>query len=138
MSGFEVVGVVLGAVPIIISILDGYKSLGRARVAFRNKQFYLDRMINALSWQKTLIEGDLEIVLRNIGLEDLDIRNIGSDSYESFLKQADIQQQVHAYMGSRYASYVQVLGECERTLLNIVRSVKGLQQGAWVGKYHKY
>jgi hypothetical protein len=137
MSGFEIVGVVLGAVPIIVSILDGYKTLGRAKKAFRNKQFYLDRMINALSWQTTLIEGDLEIVFRNIGLEDIAIRNIGSDSYETILKQADIQQQVQAYMGSRYESYIQVLLDCERTLLSIVRSVKGLQQGAWVSELHR-
>jgi hypothetical protein len=56
MSDFKVVGVVLGALPIIVSTLESsYESLGCARVAFRNKQFYLDRMINALSWQKTFI-----------------------------------------------------------------------------------
>jgi hypothetical protein len=136
MSGFEVVGVVLGALPIIVSILESYKSLGRARVAFRNKQFYLDRMINALSWQKTLIEGDLEILLRNVGFEDLAIHKITSGSYEALLQDTDIQQQVRAYMGRRFESYVHVLSDCERTLLSIVRSVKGLQQGSWVGDRH--
>ena len=135
MSGFEIVGVVLGAVPIIVTILETYKSLGRVKDAYKKKQFYIDRMINALSWQKALIEGDLEIVLRSIGLEDLIIRNIAPDSYETLLKQTDIQQQVQAFLGLRYKSYIQALSDCERTLLTIVRSVKGLQRGAWVGEY---
>jgi hypothetical protein len=59
--------VVPGALPIIVSILESYKSLARARVPLRSKQFYLDRKINALSWHRTFIEGDLEILLRNVG-----------------------------------------------------------------------
>ncbi|EXJ84054.1 hypothetical protein A1O3_04721 [Capronia epimyces CBS 606.96] len=132
MSGLEIVGLVLGAVPIILSILETSKSLNRKKIAFQKKQFYIDRMINALSWQKTLIEGDLEILFRSIGLEDQDLRTIGSNPYEALLKQPDIQEGVQVLMGPRYDSYVQVLSDCERALLAILRSVKGLQGGAWV------
>ena len=131
MSGFEIVGVVLGAAPLFIKVLGKYKTFARMTDAIRRKKFYIERLVNALSWQKTLIEGDVEILLRSAGVDEHAIQSIGSDAYGKLFEDANVQQLVQEYLGSRQKSYLQVISECERSLLTIARSVKGLECRSW-------
>ena len=51
MSGFEVVGVVLGVIPLIISALDNYKKTSQRIKFFRGKEPYVAQLIQSLKEQ---------------------------------------------------------------------------------------
>jgi len=52
MSGFEVTGVILGAIPVIISALEQYKKTRETWRRFRQKALYIDRLIQARKSRK--------------------------------------------------------------------------------------
>lgn len=81
MSGLEILGLILGAMPILISALEGYQKLGKKRDAFRRKSMHIDRMIRALDWQQKLIRSDVRLVLRNAGLDVND--DVGDEEEEA-------------------------------------------------------
>ena len=72
MSGFEVVGVVLGVMPLILSALEGYQKLRRKREVFKARSLHIIQLIQALNEQRVLIESDIEIILRSVGIEDFE------------------------------------------------------------------
>ena len=69
MSGFDIVGLILGAVPVTVAALEHYKTANEMLRYFNNKSVYVDRLIQALEEQKFCLESEFEIVLRAAGLE---------------------------------------------------------------------
>ena len=128
MSGLEVAGVVLGAVPILISALESYQKLGKKRDAFRKKSLHIDRIIRALRWQHRLIYVDIKIVLRNAGLgHPVEIGDL-----EGLLKRQDVQDAMSDLLGDSCSDYLDILRQCEKSLIDVGKAVKGFQEGSWV------
>lgn len=71
MSGLEVAGLVLGAIPIVIWSLEHYKTTRDYWRRSRSKRLLIDRMIKALHEQRTLMEVDLQVLSRAAGVEDV-------------------------------------------------------------------
>ena len=112
MSGFEVVGVVLGAVPLIVSALENYKTSKRLWDRFRKTAMHIDELIEALDENKSLIE----------------------TSVESLLQKADIHgaytaTDMQLFMGKLYEPYQRALRRCHQIILNIVNKLDGLFPG---------
>jgi hypothetical protein len=133
MSGFEAVGVLLGAAPLIISALEGYQRLGKRRDAFKRKSLHIDRMVRALKWQQKLIHSDAKIVLRNAGLDETTIdQHVGIGRYQDLLKRQDVQDAVSSFLGDNCSTYLEIIQQCESTLLRVAKAVKGFDEGSWV------
>lgn len=64
MSGFEVVGVVLGAIPLIISAVEKYKTTSRKLKYYRQKITLVDELIRSLNEQQCFIKGLWQIPLK--------------------------------------------------------------------------
>ena len=94
MSGFEVAGVILGAIPIIVTALQQYKKTREKLSYFRHKALYIDRLIDSLEEQKVLIEADLCILLRAIGRDLIDF----GDCIQVF-QSDEVEQELYNYLG---------------------------------------
>ena len=135
MSGLEVVGVVLGAVPLIITALKGYQNLGKKRDAFKRKSLHLDRMIKALDWQQKLILSDVKIVLRNAGLDEMTIdQEVGNGHYQDLFKRPGIQSAVVSVLRENYSTYLEIIHQCEITILGVARAVTFFKEDSWVSE----
>ena len=126
---------VLGAVPLIISALDGYKSLREKRIAYKKKTLYVERMIRALDWQQKLILTDVKIVLRNADLDETMIdEEVDNCHYQGLFKRPDIQNAVASVLRENFSTYLEIIHQCEITLLGVARAVNLFKESSWVSE----
>ena len=129
MSGIEVAGLILGAVPIVIWGLERYKMTRDIWRRSRSKALLVDRLINALQEQKVLIEIDLQLLLRAADLDDSEIAALDISSCYGFLRDESLAKSLVQYLGRVYGPYRSALERCERILVDIARSIEGLTTG---------
>lgn len=138
MSELEAIGVFLGAVPFITSTLEGYQRLSKKRDAFKRKSLHIDRMVRALDWQHKLIQSDIKIVLRNTYLDETTIhQQVGIDRYQDLLRRQDIQNAVRSFLDDNYSIYLEVIQQCESTLLGVAKVVRGFDDYSWVREHQQ-
>ncbi|KAL5334995.1 hypothetical protein BJX70DRAFT_376595 [Aspergillus crustosus] len=58
MSGIELVGVVLGAIPLILSAIESYKKTSQRCKYFRYKEPYIIALVHSLEDQRFFLETD--------------------------------------------------------------------------------
>jgi len=96
MSGFEVAGVVLGALPVIFAAVDlSKKSIGRGAIFFR-KRHYVEKLALALLSQRQHLTEIIRSILIGSGCEDLS--RFDSDPV-GYLKDDAVQGQVLEHLG---------------------------------------
>ena len=96
MSGFEVAGVVLGALPILFAAVDfSKKNIGRGAVFFRKRR-YVEKLALALLSQRQHLVEIIRSILNKSGCEDLS--RLESDPI-GYLKDDTVQGQVLDYLG---------------------------------------
>lgn len=135
MSGLEVLGVVLGAVPLIITALKGYQNLGKKRDTFKRKSLHLDRMIRALDWQQKLILSDVKIVLRNAGLDEMMIElDVDNCRYQDLFKRSDIENAVASVLRENYSTYLEIIQRCEVAILDVAKALTFYKKDSWVSE----
>ncbi|KAI9040968.1 uncharacterized protein KD926_007509 [Aspergillus affinis] len=113
MSGFEVAGVVLGAIPLIMSALDGYKTARQYLRFFVRKELLLNQLIWSLKEQKFFIETDVRLALKAADLSEDEIVKLTNTPAECLLKDLDI------------SGAMRVTGRRIRTLLECLISMSG-------------
>ncbi|KAI9375471.1 hypothetical protein BJX61DRAFT_531544 [Aspergillus egyptiacus] len=122
MSGLEIAGIVLGAIPIIIGALERYRER-QSRIAFRNKEPFILRLIQSLNAQHFLIMSDIQITLADAGVEyDRSSVQVGQQVFEN----PDVADAVNAYLGSDSAVNFDAIERCHMVLAELVASIKGL------------
>ena len=112
MSGIEVAGLILGAVPLIIAALEQYKKTRETIYLFRRKALYIDRLIDALEEQRVLIESDLNQLLRAAGIESDEVAAAGATSCHDLLQDPDIATEIAQYLGQTFQPYQKALKRC--------------------------
>lgn len=132
MSGLEIVGVVLGVVPLIVAALEQYKSSKRLWDRFRKTALHINELIEALDENHALIEASLDSLLQKaVGAERVWVAN-DTIVYGSGFKKKDITPDLQSFMGKLYKPYEKALLRCEQTLLRIVNKIDGLILGSKV------
>ncbi|KAL9073988.1 MAG: hypothetical protein Q9161_002610 [Pseudevernia consocians] len=129
MAGFEIAGLILGAVPLTIAALKQYKTAHEMLRLFNHKSVYIDRLIQALEEQKFCLESEFEIVLRAAGFEQRDISTGSGEYLESILLEDDVAEELSRYLGRGYDLYRKALVRCETSLGEIVMNIGGLVPG---------
>lgn len=126
MSGIEVAGLVLGAIPVVIWGLENYKVTREIWRRSRSKALLVDRLINALQEQRLLIELDLQILLRAAGFEDDEIAGLETSSCYGLLLDQRLAEPLIRYLGRVYEPYRGALDRCERIIVDIAQSIGSL------------
>ncbi|RSL91090.1 hypothetical protein CEP52_012942 [Fusarium oligoseptatum] len=127
MSGFEVAGVVLGALPLVINALSAYRQ-NRGKVAvWRKFRGLLDDLLHQLKTQKRNFYFDILELLREARvpevLEDLDPTE---DKCVEILRDARAGTQVEDYLGHLYEPFLEILGCYEKCLKEIASGLNNL------------
>ena len=134
MSGLEIAGVILGAVPVTIAALLQYKTAHQMMRYFNHKSVYIDRLVQALEEQKFCLESEFDLVLRAAGFGQPDTSARDAEHLHTILIRTDVAEELGRYLGRGYEPYRKALLRCETSLEEIVRSIGGLVPGSQVGK----
>ncbi|KAB8349464.1 hypothetical protein FH972_023491 [Carpinus fangiana] len=96
MSGIEVVGLLLGAIPVVISAVSGYRE-GRSELAVWRKYGHLLKdLIRELQSQEIFFQNNIEILLKTAGVDEGDVTSFVQPGplrgQWSATMQADVQE----------------------------------------------
>jgi hypothetical protein len=124
MSGIEVAGLVLGALPILLKAVEQYRGTIQVGMRFFKKRKYVERLASALLFQQgTLIE-----VLRNLLINSgcSDVARLDVAPFE-YLGDSQIQEHLHEYLGAEIdATLTATLKQSLDTVKRIASNISGL------------
>ncbi|CAI7565882.1 unnamed protein product [Penicillium manginii] len=124
MSGFEVVGVVLGAIPLLISAIEKYKATSQRLKYFKYKEPYIAQLIQSLEDQKFFLESDLYIPLNSTHLEEDQINHLLCQPNPDLFQDAEISQALREYLGDGYAPYQRAAHPMKNGKYELTKKIK--------------
>lgn len=129
MSGVEVAGLILGAVPLVVSALKSYKETKQRYIWFMSKEVCVDKLIQSLNEQVYFIKADLEVALRSTDLEQDKVTSILTGSDLTSWRENEVAEAVQDYLGEGFELYLNALERCQDTICLIVNNLNGLVSG---------
>lgn len=135
MSGFEVCGVVLGVIPLVISALEHYKAGKGGVSSFMKWRGHLDTLIFRLKMQRTFFYLNILELLREAGVEEVEE---GGDLTEAdcleVLRNAKRGDEIRDYLGLLYDPFLEVLGRYEGCLKTIAAKLGHIRRppNVWI------
>lgn len=130
MSGVEVVGILLGAIPLVVSAIKSYKTTKQRHKWVTKKDLYIDRLIQSLNEQIYFIRADVQIALRSTDLEQGKITAFLTDPDLDLLRNQEVADAIRDHLGEGFQLYLDALARCQDTICNIVKNLNGLVSGA--------
>ncbi|KAI1373035.1 hypothetical protein F4677DRAFT_235567 [Hypoxylon crocopeplum] len=135
MSGFEVAGVVLGAIPLVISALEHYKEGKGVAASFVKWRGQLDTLIFRLKLQRTFFYLQILELLRGAGVEDVAGRlDVTEEECVFILQNAKNGAEVQEYLGLLYDTFLEVLDRYEKCLKAIAAKLGHIHRPPNVAK----
>ncbi|KAH8686130.1 hypothetical protein BGZ60DRAFT_396930 [Tricladium varicosporioides] len=124
MSGIEVAGLVLGALPILFAAVDFSKDgIHRVGAAFRRKK-YVEKLARALLLQQQILEETVKSLLMASGCED--VWRFDQDPL-SYLKNPTVREDVLDYLGTKNdAAFAGALQQSSDIVKRIAKNIAGL------------
>ncbi|GES64972.1 hypothetical protein ATEIFO6365_0009046700 [Aspergillus terreus] len=126
MSGFEVVGVVLGAIPLLISAIEKYKTTSQRLKFFKYKEPFIVQLIQSLEEQQFFLESDLYVSLNATHLGEEQINDLIRQPNSDLFQDPTIAHAVREYLGNGYVPYQRAVVRCQRVLAEIASNIGGL------------
>jgi hypothetical protein len=123
MSGFEVAGVVLGVLPLVLEVLKGWTSTKKKYGPFFRRAKHCGRLDHALEAQMELLEVSLVTQLNAIGIDELPDSPSGRFD---LLRRKDVADDLETHMGVRFNPFSRAMDECRSILMDIVQHIQGL------------
>ena len=112
MSGIEVAGIVLGAIPLVISALEHYEGGLDSTIAFFKWQTELSTAIRKLWYQHTSYEQTIRLLLTPI-TDDQELSEMMDDTGSKLWKDGELSDQLRGRLGKAYHPYLKTIGEIE-------------------------
>lgn len=124
MSGIEIAGLVLGALPVLIRAVDLYKDgIRKAGTAFRKRK-YVQKLARALLLQQQTLEETVKSVLIASGSEN--IWRLDEDPL-GYLNEKSVREQVLDYLGAKNdVAFTGTLEQSKDIVKKIARNLAGL------------
>ncbi|KAI1123793.1 hypothetical protein F5Y10DRAFT_45532 [Nemania abortiva] len=129
MSGFEIVGVVFGAIPLVISALEHYKTGQSIVAALIKYQGQLDKLLHQLKAQQTAFYFEILQLLRSAEIEEVENRtDISPQDCLSILQNNKNGGKLQEYLGIHYIVFLDVLRRYEQCLGKIAKKLKHIRR----------
>lgn len=129
MSAFEIISVVLGAIPLVISALENYKAGKGAWYTLKEYHGKLDKLIGRLQTQRYCFHMHLRNLLKNAGVQDArQSSSLSEGECARILESAQTESKVVAYFGDMFEGFLQVLGRYQKILEEIVSELKSISR----------
>ncbi|KAJ5778920.1 hypothetical protein N7457_006640 [Penicillium paradoxum] len=126
MSGLEVVGVVLGAIPLIISAIEKYKTTSKRLKYARHKEALVNDLIQRLQEQHYFVKRDLTLTLRLIHCNDGEIEDLLSNPSSRLFLDTELALEVQHCLKEGFTPYIAALSRCEYILMKLAQEINGL------------
>ncbi|CAN9280599.1 unnamed protein product [Alternaria alternata] len=124
MSGIEVAGLVLGALPILVKAVEQYRGTIQAGMRFFKKRIYVEKLALALNFQKGVLTEALRKLLIHSGCSDVARLDVAPFEY---LGDSQIQKHLHDYLGAEIdAALTTTLQQSLVTVRRIAINISGL------------
>ena len=124
MSGFEVVGVTLAILPIVLYSVDAYKdSIRRVGTTLRKRK-YVEKLARALLLQQQILEETVKIVVLATGCDN--IAALEDNPFEYFGSE-DVRERVEDYLGQKNCiAFICLLTANNDILKKVAKNLSGL------------
>ncbi|RYF35222.1 MAG: hypothetical protein EOO38_29025, partial [Cytophagaceae bacterium] len=127
MSGIEVVGIVLGALPLAISLFQSYEDLAAAKNRLRDFEKLYRNIQRDLEHEELLFRLIVETLIRPlvndemIDKDDLDriINNIDDSSWAN----QDISEALQQRLGEVHEPFIEVMKDTEQQCMQLLKSI---------------
>lgn len=124
MSGFEVVGIALGVLPIVLRSVDVYKdSIRRVGTTIRKRK-HVEKLARALLLQQQILEETVKSVVLACGCE-----NVGALEEDPFVYfgNEDVRERVEDYLGPKNSiAFVGLLTANNGIIKKVAENISGL------------
>lgn len=124
MSGFEVVGIALGILPIVLQSVDGYRdSIRRVGTTIRKRK-HVEKLARALLLQQQILEETVKSVVLACGCEN--ISTLEEDPFGYFSSE-DVRERVEDYLGPKNSIvFVGLLTANNDVVKKVAQNISGL------------
>ena len=124
MSGFEIVGIALGVLPIVLQSVDVYKdSIRRVSTTIRKRK-HVEKLARALLLQQQILEETVKSVVLACGCE-----NIGALEEDPFgyFRSEDVRERVEDYLGPKNSiAFIGLLTANNDIVKKVAKNISGL------------
>ncbi|KAI1134856.1 hypothetical protein F5Y05DRAFT_193231 [Hypoxylon sp. FL0543] len=135
MSGFEIAGVILGAIPLLISALEHYKANKGILASFVKWDGQLDTLVERLEDQRLSFYFDILELLQGAGVEDVVSSDyVPEEMCVSILFNMRNEAEIKEYFGAMHDRFLKILGRYERCLKIIVSKLTHIYRPPNVAK----
>ncbi|KAM5347354.1 hypothetical protein ACJ41O_010359 [Fusarium nematophilum] len=130
MSGFEVAGIVLGSVPLLISAMEHYKAGLDPVKAFIRYQDELNRALRDLSALHTSLAMTLKVLLKQVASQ-AEVVDMMANCRHDLWKSHELDESLRDLLQEAYNAYAHILGDIESHLISLASKLQGLDR--WSG-----
>jgi hypothetical protein len=129
MSGIEVVGIVLGALPLAISLFRSYEDLAAAKDRLRDFEKLYRNVLRDLEHEELLFRLIIETLIRPlvndemIDKNDLDRIINQTDDVDSRWGDHDVNEALRQRLGDVHVPFVQVVEDTKQQCMQLLKSV---------------
>ena len=124
MSGFEIVGIALGVLPIVLQSVDVYKdSIRRVGTTIRKRK-HVEKLARALLLQQQILEETVKSVVLACGCE-----NVGALEEDplGYFSSEDVRERVEDYLGPKNSiAFVGLLTANNSVVKKVTKNISGL------------
>ncbi|KIY01605.1 uncharacterized protein Z520_03157 [Fonsecaea multimorphosa CBS 102226] len=122
MSGFEIAGIVLGALPIVVSLIGEYREgVGTIKILVSTRRYQREvrRYQDGLSTETTIFQNNLERVLLQIVHDEEDIATLLQNPDGDLWKRSEYDAALQKMMKTSYGAYMVTMSELSDMLKNL-------------------
>jgi len=127
MSGIEVVGIVLGALPLAISLFRWYEDLAAANNRLRDFEKLYRNVLRDLEHEELLFRLIIETLVRPLVNDEMihkdDLDRIVNNTDDSSWADQDISEALHQRLGDAHMPFIQVLEDTEKQCMQLLKSI---------------
>lgn len=127
MSGIEVVGIVLGALPLAISLLRSYEELAAAKNRLFSFEEMYRKVLRDLGHEQLIYRSIIQTLIRPLVNDEMihedDLDRIVNDITDESWADQDIKDALRQRLGDFYTSFVEVVEDTEQQCMQLLKSL---------------
>ncbi|KXH36708.1 hypothetical protein CSIM01_03102 [Colletotrichum simmondsii] len=128
MSGFEIAGVVLGAIPLILKALDDYNRVARSIETWRHYEREISSLSRNLSNEQARLRNVCDLLLSNL-VTASDYELMIKNPLGPLWKQEDVQRKIKTRLYRSYDTFQRIMEEMEAAIHYIKQKLHLDDQG---------
>jgi hypothetical protein len=123
VTGVETAGLVLAAIPVLLTLLDVYKDgMKRTGVFFKRKK-HIEKLSRALLTQRVLLTENVRTLLLRVEIDHIPEKPL--ELFELLNDNKEVRARIEQFLGREaYASYIDVVSSSERVVQRLLIGFK--------------